>query len=193
MGLKSCRSSELHIVFYRHSFYISGTITYIFLETCTHDSLLSRSSLFSSLKFKMAGIDWWSFLFYYFSPSNFFIPFFWHIRACLSSCACQQKSENILPLSPGLKRFSFTLGNDFTPPCKSKISEKIQQYFSSDCEKRKKFLFIPLRFFKVLRPQFSARVEIYWNYRNKFNRIKVDQRNIKSARKAKHGKNAFVL
>lgn len=28
-----------------------------FLDTCTHDSLLSRSLLFSSLKFKMAGID----------------------------------------------------------------------------------------------------------------------------------------
>lgn len=103
--------SKLHRVFYRQN--ISRDHNIHFLDTYTWFSFLGRR-FFSSRKFKMAGIDWWSFLFYYFFPSNFFIPFFWHIRACLSSFACQQRPENIFSLKNNFSAMFFTLGNDFT-------------------------------------------------------------------------------
>lgn len=120
--------------------------------------LVSRSSLFSSRKFKMAGIDWWSFLFYYFFPSNFFIPFFWHIRACLSSFACQQRPENIFSLNNNFSAMLFTLGNDFIFHVNIRDQPRKNIFNKNnifDCKKRKikrlkekRALFISLRFLK---------------------------------------------
>lgn len=90
---------------------------------------------FSSLKFKMAGIDWWSFLFYYFFPSNFFIPFF-DIYAHAFLLLPVSKEQNIfsLKISQNFLLCFSLLAMIFHSSCKYRLnSKKINNNF--DCGK----------------------------------------------------------
>lgn len=132
MGLKKrCSTKNLHIVFIDRTFFLhiwDHNIHY-FLDTWF--SFLGRRRIFSPLKFKMAGIDWWSFLFYYFFRVIFLFLFLTYTRMPFFLCL-SAKEQKYFPL----KTFSFifTLGSDFTLHVNiDSGSENITIF--SDCEK----------------------------------------------------------